>query len=638
MSKSDIYHAVNHLYEFGEFRLDPRMQTLRREQNVVPLTPKAFQILLILVENAGQVVNKDELLARVWSDSFVEESNLTQTVFMLRKALGQARNQGYILTVPGRGYRFTADVEQVAEPPLTAAPSGTNSDAAPPHPPRQSIRRWWLALLLFSAILILAIATYFNWFRPRPLPVGRTMLAVMPFQNLTGDPGQEYFSDGMTEEMISQLGKLDPEHLGVIARTSVMLYKNNPKPLAQVGRELGVQYLLEGSVRRDTEKLRVTAQLIAVSDQTHLWAGDYDRPASGMLAVQQEITQEIADELKLRFDAARVPNSDGHRAPLNRNTSYEAYDPYLKGRYFLSKRTTEGFQQAAEYFQQAIAKDGSYAPAYAGLADTYALMSTWNQGPANELMPRARTAALRAIALDETLGEPHASLALIAENYDYDWQSAEKEYRRAIQLEPGNATAHQWYGEYLSFEGRFDEALAESERARELDPLSLIIATDHASILYLEHRYDAAIAQCRTVLDMDPGFIRARGILDHSYVEAGRFADALRDQGAGYGSTESFRWGWSAYVYGRWGHTAEAEHAFAKFDRLSPHPPRLHLLAYIGTGRNDQAMQLLQQFHAQHSPVIARLKADPAYDPLRADPRFQQLLGQVMPGQQPLAH
>jgi TolB-like protein/DNA-binding winged helix-turn-helix (wHTH) protein len=622
------------LYEFGKFRLDAQKRTLQQGQGSVALTPKAFHILLILVESAGRVVGKDELMATVWADSFVEESNLTQTIFVLRKALGQARDQGYILTVPGRGYRFTADVKTIAEPPLANAPSSASSDAAGSSAGSETIRRSWPVLLVVAGVLSLAIAAYFKWFRPRPVSVGRTMLAVMPFQNLTGDPTQEYFSDGMTEEMISQLGRLDPEHLGVIARTSVMLYKSNPKPLDQVGRELGVQYVLEGSVRRDSEKLRITAQLIDVKDQTHLWARDYDRPATGLLAVQQEITQEIANELKLRFDTARVRNADGHRAAASPNTSYEAYDPYLKGRYFLSKRTPEGFQQAAVYFQQAIAKDRSYAPAYAGLADTYALMSTWNQGrPPDELMPMARTAALRALALDESLAEPHASLALIAENYDYDWQTAEKEFRRAIQLDSGNATAHQWYGEYLSFEGRFDEALAESERARELDPLSLIIATDHASILYLERQYDAAIAQCRTVLDMDPNFIRARGILDHSYVQSGRFSEALRDAGAGYGSAESFRWGWSAYVYGRWGRKAEAEHAMKKFDQLSPQPTRLHLLAYMGTGRNDRAMQLLQQFYAQHSPVMARLKADPIYDSLRADPRFQQLLGQVMNGE-----
>lgn len=619
---------VNGLYEFGEFRLNATRRTLEQGQELVALTPKAFEILLILVESAGQVVGKDELMKAVWPDSFVEESNLTQTVFMLRKALGQARDQGYILTVPGRGYRFAAEVKAVGIPPQGEAPTDAGVEATESSGRRAMLRRWWPALPLIAGVLVLGVLAYYKWLRPRPVPAGRTMLAVMPFQNLTGDSAQEYFSDGMTEEMIGRLGNLDPQHLGVIARTSVMLYKSNPKPLDQVGRELGVQYVLEGSVRRDTEKLRITAQLINVKDQTHLWARDYDRPAKDLLAVQQEITQEIADELKLTLDAAPSRNVTAERAAVSQSTSYEAYDLYLEGRYFLSKRTKEGFPQAADYFQQAIAKDGSYARAYAGLADTYALMSTWEQGPANELMSQARAAALRALALDESLAEAHASLGLIAENYDYDWQTAEKEFRRAIQLDPGYATGHQWYAECLSWQGRFEEALAESERARQLDPLSLIIATDHASIFYLSRQYDVAIAQSRTVLAMDASFQRAHGILSHSYVQSGRFPEALGE--AEFGLSEPEAWGWRAYVYGRWNHKAEAEHALHRLEELSPQPSRWHLLAYIGTGRNDLAIQLLQKDFALHSPLMATLKTDPDFDPLRSDPRFQQLLARVM--------
>ncbi|HTU40767.1 MAG TPA: winged helix-turn-helix domain-containing protein [Candidatus Aquilonibacter sp.] len=631
-------NAVNGLYQFGEFRLDARKRTLHYAEELVTLTPKAFETLLVLIESPGHVVAKDELMKAVWPDSFVEESNLTQTIFMLRKALGQTRDQGYIVTVPGRGYRFVADVRPVERTAQLDAHPSAASAASESLPRRQEGRRHRVPMFVgVAAVLLLASAGYLSWIRPRPISAGRTMLAVLPFENLTGDPRQEYFSDGMTEEMISQLGNLDPQHLAVIARTSVMFYKSNPKSLDQVGHELGVQYVLEGSVRREGQRLRITAQLIQLKDQTHLWARNYDRSANDLLAVQQEITQEIADELKLTFDGRRIGNLAAHRAAAPQNTSYEAYDVYLKGRYFLSKRSSEGFQQAADYFQQAIAQDSSYARAYAGLADTYALMSTWGQAPSNQFMPKARAAALRALALNESLAEAHASLALIAENYDYDWQTAEKEYRRAIQLDPGYATGHQWYAEYLSWQGRFDEALAESGRARQLDPLSLIIATDHASILYFARHYDRAILQCRTVLDMDPNFLRARGILIHSYVQTGRFPEALHEVEQWTNEPYAiWEWGWKAYVYGRWGRTAEAERALAKFEQLLSHYPNDPkgglLLAYLGTGRRDQSIRLLQQLYLEHSPVVATLKTDPMYDPVRGDPRFQQLVARVVNG------
>jgi len=626
---------VNHLYEFGEFRLDPQKRTLQHGEEFVALTPKAFDTLLVLVENAGQLIRKDDLMKTVWADSFVEESNLTQTVFMLRKALGQTRDQGYIVTVPGHGYRFAADVKPVS-PAVPQEPETPAAIRPADVRVKQSRLRWPISIAI-AGVLLLTGAAAFHRLRSRPQPAGRTMLAVLPFQNLTGDPSQEYFSDGMTEEMISQLGNLDPQHLGVIARTSVMLYKSNPKPLDQVGRELGIQYALEGSVRREAQRLRITAQLIEIKDQTHLWAHNYDRSANDLLAVQQEITQEIAEELKLTLDSAHATT---HRATAAQNISYETYDLYLKGRYFWSKRTSEGFRQAAENFQQAITQDPSFARAYAGLADTYALMSTWDQGPANDLMPKARAAALRAIALDDSLAEPHASLALVAENYDYDMQTAEKEFRRAIQLDPSYATAHQWYAEYLSWQGRFDEALAESERARQLDPLSQIIATDHGSILYFARRYDQAIAQCRSVLDMDASFHRARGLLIRSYVQSGKFEEAIHEVDAWTNATWTLPW--KVFVYGRWGRTAQAEQTLAKFERLLPQyvgdPDLLLLVARLGMDRKDQAITLLEKLYAEHSPVIVTLKTDPIFDPLRTDPRFQQLLSRVGSGITPTEH
>jgi TolB-like protein/Tfp pilus assembly protein PilF len=463
----------------------------------------------------------------------------------------------------------------------------------------------------------------------------RVVLAVLPFENLTGDPSQDYFSDGLTEEMIAQLGRLDMDHLGVIARTSVMHYKRSQAPLEQIGRELGAQYALEGSVRRDVDDIRITAQLIQVKDQMHLWARQYDRQPSGLLTLQTEIAQEVADEILIVLgQPKRMP--PGQLPPPSPN-AYEAYDLYLKGRYFWNKRTQQGFEQAAEYFQQAIAKDPNYARAYAGLADTFALMSTWRQVPQNDYMPKARAAALKALQIDDSLAEAHASLALIAENYDYDWQTAEKEFRRAIQLDPSYATAHQWYAECLSFEGRFDEALAESERARLLDPLSLIIATDHGAILYYSRQYDRAIEQFRGVLEMEPNFSHAHMVIS-AYVQAGRFADALADienEQRRLGSDSPYAWASQVYVYGRWGRRVEAQHALKKFEQSLRDFPGdqtgLLLTVYAGMNRSNEAIALLQKASSEHSNAVIALKVDPMYDPLRSDPRFQDLQHRVVP-------
>jgi TolB-like protein/Tfp pilus assembly protein PilF len=456
------------------------------------------------------------------------------------------------------------------------------------------------------------------------------MLAVLPFENLTGDAGQDYFSDGLTEEMITQLGRLDPQHLGVIARTSVMHYKHTQEQLDQIGSELGVQYVLEGSVRRDANKVRISAQLIQTKDQTHVWARQYDRELINLLVLQGEIAEEIAGGIQLTIgDHKRIDSA--HQASLSPNV-YEAYDLYLKGRYFWNKRTVQGFQQAIEYFQQAIAKDPNSARAYAGLADSYALMSSFTLAPQNEFMPKARTAAQRAVELDDKLAEAHTSLALVTENYDWDWQNAEEEFRRAIQLNSNYATAHHWYAEFLAYQGRFDEAFKESERARQLDPLSLIIATDHGAILYFSRQYDRAIEQFRAVLDMEPNFPRAH-LLVFAYVQKGLFADALAD-------IEKWRrvddapgsWAIEAYVFGRSGRRVEALRALEKLqqsNRRQQMDPAAIALAYVGIDNKDEAFAWLQKAYSEHSNAITTLKVDPIYDPLRSDPRFQELLRRV---------
>ena len=627
---------------FGEdFELDQRAYELRRGGRVLKLERIPTELLLLLVEQRDSIVTREQIVERIWgADVFLDTDNSINTaVRKIRQALkDNPERPRFIQTVTGKGYRFVAPVSEApAEPQRPAA----EPETAVVVPPTASARRPWAIPIGIVVALTVTLSAWQIWshFRASPKPAGgRLMLAVLPLENLTGDAGQEYFSDGLTEEMIAQLGRLDPQRLGVIARTSVMHYKHSQRQIDRIARDLGVQYVLEGSVRRDSGKVRITAQLIRVSDQTHLWAREYDRELKDLLLLQGEIAQEVAEGIQLTLADNRKPAAAARPSVLS-PASYEAYDLYLKGRYFWNKRTPQGFQQAVQCFEQAIAKDPEYARAYAGLADTYALMSSYYLAPPNEVMPKARTAALKALQIDKGLAEAHTSLALITENYDWDWQTAEKEYRRAIQLNPNYATAHHWYAEFLAFQGRFDEALEESERARHLDPLSVIIAADRGAILYFSRQYDKAIEQFRAVLDMEPNFTRAHVILG-AYVEKGRFADALAHIEAWRrAETEPTPWSWAieVCVYNRSGEPVKARQALAKLERWnrqsrSDAAPSF-AAAYTCMNNQDEALAILQKGYEEHSNALTSLKVDPIYDPLRSDPRFQDLLRRVGLGQ-----
>src|SRR6202162_5919131 len=421
--------SATRVLRFGVFQVNLAARELRKHGVRIRLPGQPFCVLSILLESPGQVVSREEMRVKLWdSETFVDyERSLNSAIRKLRAVLGDSQESPrYIETVPRLGYRFIAPVEEISsgEIPLTEALESTPAGAAKVVGHRG---RNWFLLLGIPAVLLTLLAGYLLWLRERvrPQPADeRLMLAVLPFENLTGDAAQDYLSDGLTEEMIAQLGHLDPEHLGVIARTSVMHYKHTTEQVGQIGRELGVQYVLEGSLRREADRVRITAQLVQMKDQTHIWSRQYDRELKSLLALQGEIARETAGEIQLTLGS-------GHKLwatdrQLASPASYQTYDLYLKGRYFWNKRTAEGFQQAADYFQQSIASDPNYARAYAGLADTYALMSSWNFIPQTEAIPKARTAALRATQLDDSLAEAHTSLALIAENYDYDWQTAEE--------------------------------------------------------------------------------------------------------------------------------------------------------------------------------------------------------------------
>jgi TolB-like protein/DNA-binding winged helix-turn-helix (wHTH) protein/Flp pilus assembly protein TadD len=665
--------AIGQFYRFGDFTVDTDQKVLLRQGKPLPLTPKVFDTLLILIAKSGRIVEKEELMGRLWPETFVEEANLTFNIQQLRKALGDdARHPRFIQTVARRGYRFIAQVEEpldssvstsqiastiiesadseliiggdefksdsgLVKPPEIELPGAGKSDKAQKAKTAGQMSRTsrWKTLAAAAVAVVLVAVGWLLLLRHRSSArsqpdAGRLMLAVLPFQNLTGDAAQDYFSDGLTEEMITQLGNLDPDHLGVIARTSVMHYKNNQEPLDQIGRELQVQYVLEGSVRRESDRVRITTQLIQMKDQTHVWSREYDRELIHLLFLQGEIAKEVADEIHLTI--GDHPRSE----PVSRissTKSYEAFDLYLKGLYYWNKRW---LPQAVQYFQQATAKDPNYARAYAGLADSYALIGGYSGRPQNDLMPQARTAALRALELDGNLAEAHTALALIVQNYDYDWQTAEKEYRRAIELNPNYATAHHWYAEHLALLGRFDEALRESERARELDPLSLIIAVDNGQILYFSRQYDRAIQQFRAVNEMEPNYPRVH-LVNFAYAEKGMFAEALADIENWRRADSSSPWSWSvlAYTYGRAGQQAEGQRALDKLLELNQRQqiaPAALVWAYIGLGNKEQAFSWLEKAYSQHANLTT-LKVDPIYDPLRSDPRFQDLLRRVGLGQ-----
>lgn len=615
-------------YSFGPFVLDPVEKRLLRDGNAVPLPPKAMDTLLALVEHHGHVMEKGELLNRVWPNTFVEEATLTQNIFTLRKALEDSPDgHEYIETVPKRGYRFVARVG-------TREPGEATANAeSPSH--RATARRLFLWTLLVAMVILVNAALYFRLrprgFSPRSLAT-RITLVVLPFQNFTPDPQQEYFSDGLTEEMITQLGGLNPERLGVIARTSAMHYKGTTETASQIGRELAVDYLVEGSLRRQGSRVRISAQLIRVTDQMHLWAQDYDRDFSDYLALESEVARDIAAQIQLKLTAQ--PASRASR-PLNPN----AYDAYLKGRFFWNKRSEQGYLKSIEYFEQAIANDPEYAQAYSGLADAYALLGS-NPTTAitrREAMAKARAAALKALATDETLAEAHTSLAFVYWHYDWNWQAAEKEFQRALQLNPSYPTAHHWFAYYLVSQGRIDQALEEIRRAQQADPLSVIINTDAAEMLYFAHQYDQAIEQAERALEMDSQFPLARLMLAFSYLEKHQYKAALEEAkkatqvpGAGPDVKANL-----AATYAAVGHAAQARALLLQLKSESErqHPSKLLFSpiaqVYASLGEKDQAFAWLEKDFQNRNGGLTLIKVLPFFDSLHGDPRFAALVRRI---------
>jgi TolB-like protein/DNA-binding winged helix-turn-helix (wHTH) protein/Tfp pilus assembly protein PilF len=612
------------VFEFGPFQLDVGERLLRREQQILALTPKAFETLLVLVENHGRLVGKEDLMKRLWPESFVEESNLAQQIFTLRKALGDDKDGNpYIETVPKRGYRFRAPVTSLA--PAIVGPA-TEPLVADPVPDKSFRGAGFVWLILLGGICLFL---YLGWRASRPVsapPPSKLTLAVLPFENLSGDPDQDYLGDGMTEEMIMHLARLNPERLAVIARTSSMHFKGSKKTVAQIGQELAADYVLQGSLRREGGRLRISAQLIQVEDQTHVWGQNYERDVHDLLALQDDVARAIASEIRVQLTPSRPVAAGGDTG--FRAVAPEVHQQYLKGRYFWNKRTEAGYVKAIEYFQEAIRINPDYAQAYAGLADAYALLGSMTNSmlPRLEAMPRARSFAEKALALDESLAEAHTSLAFVLMHFEHDWVTAEREFQRAIALNPSYVTAHHWYAYCLMAQTRESEALREIRLAQELDPLSLIISTDVAEMFYYAREYDAAIRQAQKTLEMDPSFALAHRVLALAYEQMGMYKESLVEL-----HTQVRLTGRSDYAlaelargYAVTGNRAEAEKLLRELQSMNPQNPGTSIgLAFVhaALGDEDRAFFWLEKAATERMGIIL-IKVQPYFDSLRGDPRL----------------
>jgi TolB-like protein/DNA-binding winged helix-turn-helix (wHTH) protein len=625
-------------------------------------------MLLVLVENSGRLMEKDALMQAVWPDTAVEENNLSQAISLARKLLRDGENgQRYIETVPKRGYRFVASVRvrQVAPGPPDAVsslrespvipqaqrhPAGDPARAATPPPANASMRgdgparekpsaaiseasgeparatgaawksRAWLAgaASLVAAVAMLALLK-FNEQRARQAPQPDSApiqsLAVLPLQNLSNDPNQGYFADGMTDELITDLAQV--RELKVVSKTSIMQYKDTRKPLAQIGRELGVDAVIEGSVLRSGNRVRITAQLIRASTDRHVWANAYEGDLSDVFNVQGRVAEAITAAVKLNLNP-----EERRRLQSTQPVDAEAYDDYLRGQYHLDRRNAEGFEQAIGYFNRSLEKDPSFALAYAGLADCYTLQGFDGLTPGAQA--KARAAAVKALALDDTLAEAHTSLAAI-NVLDWNWAGADQEFRRAIARNPNYALAHHWYGNlYFALLGRHQEAIAELRRAQNLDPLSLIINTDLGWAYEMAGQEEAALKQYHSVAAMDPNFVPMHFRLGQYYESKGMYGEWAKEYAGDPGVPRRFR-----QIYAARGYRGVQEAMAYWGDLRQMGGARLRSTssarAYCILGKKEQALADLDFAFQRHDIDLIFLNVDHAWDPLRPDPRFQAL-------------
>jgi TolB-like protein/DNA-binding winged helix-turn-helix (wHTH) protein len=633
---------------FGIFEVDLRAGELRKRGIRIKLQGRPFSLLLTLLKHRGELVTREELRRTLWPEDTVIDldHSLGTGINKLREILGDsATSPRFIETLPRRGYRFIAPIEIVGkseEAPevdpvpssIQASPTGDLArkfklDDLPKAAAISWHARWPLSwkVAILTATLILSTLLLLK-LRPAPsLKADVRSLAVLPLENLSGDASQDYFSDGMTDELITQLGQIS--ELRVISRTSVMTYKRARKPLPEIARELNVEAVVEGTVLRAGNRVRITAQLILAPADQHLWAQSYEGELRDTLALQHKVALAIAEQIRIKLSTLDRPEMK-----RTKDVNPEAYEAYLRGRYFWNKRTEDGLKKAVDYFNQAIEKDPTYAQAYAGLSDSYALMGDWEYSllaPA-EAFPKAKAAAIKALALDDSLGEAHASLAFVLDLFDWDWESAEREYRRAVDLNPSYATAHQWYAWHLIILARNSESLSEMGKAQNLDPLSLIISADTADILLIARRYEESIKQSRKTMEMDPRFAVAHYQLGEAFALKHRYDEAIAELQRAISFSGGNRTFTSnlAYVYAIAGRKIEAR---ALLNDLTK-PSDNHFsnaseiaLIHLGLGEKDQAIKLLQKAYDERFNPSVLLR--PCFDPLRSDPRFQELLHRI---------
>jgi TolB-like protein/DNA-binding winged helix-turn-helix (wHTH) protein/Flp pilus assembly protein TadD len=626
---------------FGVFDVDVRAGELRKHGLRVRLQEQPFQILAMLLEHPGQVVTREELQKKLWpADTFVDfDHGLNKAVNKIRDALGDsAESPRFVETVARRGYRFLAEVKaadaapgqspHVAPPPVPAAETRDRPDLAvtPAATKNRAPSLAWKMAVFVPLALIVFFTGWKLYSRNYPATVIHS-LAVLPLESLSNDASQDYFADGMTDELISDLGQLSA--LRVISRTSVMGYKHAHKPLPQIARELNVDAIVEGTVLRSGDRVRITAQLIDATADKHLWSQSYEGELKDTLALQNQVARAIADQIRIKLNP-----QEQAALKIARVVNPEAYESYLKGRYFWNKRTPDSLKVALAYFNQAIDEDPNYAQAYSGLADTYALLGDWQYAvmTPKEAFPRAKAAAIKALELDSTLSEAHNSLAFCFDAFDWDLESAGKEFQRSIELNPGYATAHHWYAWHLSLLGRYDEALEEMRKAKNLDPLSLIINADLAELLVIAHFYDESIIQSRATIAMDPNFALAHNQLAQAYLQKHMNVEAIAElqkavelSGGSPTCVANL-----ARAYAASGKTSEAVKLLGD---LKNHSNRGYsdasevAVVYAALGDKDQAMHWLEiGYEERFNPgVLLR----PGFDPLRSDQRFQDLLRRI---------
>jgi TolB-like protein/DNA-binding winged helix-turn-helix (wHTH) protein/Tfp pilus assembly protein PilF len=624
------------VYQFGDFRLETAQARLLRHGTNIPLSPKVFDTLLFMVENAGRLLPKDELMQRVWPNTFVEEMSLAQNISQLRKALGEGAGDAHIIeTVAKRGYRFAAPVQVVSDGQPSNGNATASVHAAEPirlsrsddiGPGKVNSSRK-VAAALAATVLILVSVGYFAVSRQKhgQASVPIHSIAVLPLANLSADPEQEFFADGVTDDLITELARI--RALRVISRTSVMQYKGTRKPLPEIARELNVDAVVEGTVSQRNGRVHITAQFIQANPEQHVWAETYERP----LAEAQSLSSEIARAIAGAVQATMTPEEQA-RMRRSRATNPEANILYLKGRYFWNKRTPEGVKEGEKYFHEAIARDSDFAQAYVGLADAYIFQGGWGTQPATVVLPRAETAVRQALVLDPDNAEAHAALGLIAMNYEWDWPKAEREYKTALALNPNDAIAHHWYSEYLAAQGRFDEALGELRRAEELDPLSVAIGADRGKILYFARRYGDAITQLNKTLEMDPAFLNSYHWLVRAYLQKGMQseAQATLDRLRRVGGESIYYQATVSRMRGTQGRRQEVKQIMRTIDRAAlVADPGQMLQMQMAMGNTSQAFTSMEKCYATHSTAMTSLKVNPDYDDLRGDPRFALYLERV---------